>query len=197
MDQLSYNWWTVALRGMLAVGIGLIALFFPSITLIILILLFGAFALVDGVLLLIAGIRSRKENERWWALILLGILSMAVALIAFFVPLVTALALLFLMAAWAIIGGMLEIIAAIQLRKQIKGEWILVLDGVITLLFGLALIIMPAAAILALVWLFGGFKVISGVLLLILSFRLKRNKNYTVHSGEYFSEKSRSSFKTS
>jgi len=174
IDQLAYNWWIVALRGALAVIIGIIAFFFPGITLVVLIAIFGSFVLLEGSLLLIAGIRSRKENERWWILIFQGLLSLGVAIITFVAPMATALALLYLMAAWAIASGVIEVVAAMRLRKEVKGEWILVLDGVITILFGLALILAPDVGLLVWIWMIGGFKLASGILLIILAFKLKR-----------------------
>lgn len=186
MNQLTYNWLTVALRGVLAIVVGLIAIFFPQITLTVLIALFAAFALLEGLFLIISGIRSRNEHERWWVLIIQGLLGLGAGVIALLAPLATALALLYLMAAWAIAAGIMEIAAAIRLRKEIKGEWMLILDGVITVLFGLALVLVPGAGLLFLIWMIGGFKLASGVLLLMLAFRLRKaEKQESNTSGNY------------
>lgn len=176
MNQLAYNWWTVALRGVLAIVVGLLAFFFPGITLAVLIALFGAFALLEGVFLIISGIRSRHEQKRWWVLILQGIISIGAGVIAFVAPLATAIALLYLMASWAIVSGILEIVVAIRLRKEMEGEWMLILDGLVTILFGLALVLVPGAGLLAWIWMIGAFKLASGILLLLLAFRLRKEE---------------------
>jgi uncharacterized membrane protein HdeD (DUF308 family) len=174
MNQLAYNWWTVALRGVLAIVVGLLAFFFPGITLAVLIALFGAFALLEGVFLIISGIRSRHDQKRWWVLILQGIISIGAGVIAFVAPLATAIALLYLMASWAIVSGILEIVVAIRLRKEMEGEWMLILDGLVTILFGLAMVLVPGAGLLAWLWMIGAFKLVSGVLLFLLAFRLRK-----------------------
>lgn len=176
MNQLSYNWWTVALRGVLAIAVGLIAFFFPGVTLVVLISLFAAFCLLEGAFLLISGIRSRKELSRWWVLILQGVISIGAGVLALIAPLATALALLYLMAAWAMVSGIIEIIVAIRLRKEMEGEWILILDGVVTVLFGLALVVIPVAGLLLMLYMIGGFKLASGILLLILAVRLRNHQ---------------------
>ena len=176
MNQLAFNWWTVALRGVLAIVVGLLAFFFPGITLAVLVALFGAFALLEGVFLIISGIRSRHEQKRWWVLILQGIISIGAGVIAFVAPLATAIALLYLMASWAIISGLLEIVVAIRLRKEMEGEWMLILDGLVTILFGLALVLVPGAGLLAWIWMIGAFKLASGILLLLLAFRLRKEE---------------------
>ncbi|MGC1244172.1 MAG: DUF308 domain-containing protein [Chryseosolibacter sp.] len=174
MNQLTYNWWTLALRGGLGILLGLTAFFFPGITLSALIILFGAFTLLEGAFLLIAGVRSRKKHERWGILILHGVLSILVAIIAFAAPLATALALLYLIAAWALLSGLIEIAAAIKLRKQIQGEWALALEGVVTILFAVSLVILPGAGLVAMVWMSGAFWLASGIVLIILAIRLKK-----------------------
>lgn len=174
MNLLAYNWWTVALRGLLAVVIGLIAFVFPGLTLRVLVFMFGAFTLTEGVFLLVSGVRSRREHRRWLALILQGILGILVGILAFVVPMATAVGLLSLIAFWAIISGVIEIAVAIQLRKHIEGEWMLVLDGVVTILFGMFLMVLPRPGFLALIWTTGAFWTASGILLLMLAFRLKK-----------------------
>ncbi|MDQ4138985.1 MAG: HdeD family acid-resistance protein [Bacteroidota bacterium] len=183
MNQLAYNWWTVLLRGVLAIVVGLLAFFLPGITLAVLITLFGVFALMEGAFLIISGIRYRRQQERWWVLILQGIISMGAGILAFTEPLATAIALLYLVASWAIISGVLEIVVAIRLRKEMEGEWMLILDGVITVLFGLAMVLVPAAGLLVWIWMIGGFKLASGILLLILALRLRKAQRSSGHAG--------------
>jgi uncharacterized membrane protein HdeD (DUF308 family) len=182
MNQLTYNWWTVALRGVLTIVVGLIAFFFPGVTLAFVIALFGVFALFEGAFLIISGIRNRRENRRWWALIIQGIISVGAGILAFMAPLATAVALLYLMAFWAIASGLVEIIVAIRLRKEMEGEWMLVVDGILTVLFGVALVAVPAAGLLVWMWMIGGFKLASGLLLLVLAFRLKKEERGTAGS---------------
>jgi uncharacterized membrane protein HdeD (DUF308 family) len=174
MNQLAYNWWTVALRGVLGILLGLIAFFFPGVTLGVLVVLFGSFAILEGIFRLVAGIRSRKKNQRWAALILQGTLSIVIGFFAFALPLATALALVYLIAAWAMVSGVIEIATAIQLRKQIEGEWALILEGVVAILFATFLIMVPGPGTVVLIWMTGAFWLSSGILLVILALRLKK-----------------------
>jgi len=166
------SWWALVLRGLAAIAFGVLAFVWPQITLTALVFLWGAYALVDGAFAIAAGVKSHGDNKRWWVLLLEGILGVAAGLVAFLVPGITALALLILIAAWAMVTGAFEIAAAIQLRKYIKGEWLLALAGVASVLFGLALLFNPAAGALALVWLIGAYSIVFGVLLIVLGVRL-------------------------
>ena len=166
------SWWALVLRGLAAIAFGVLAFVWPQITLTALVFLWGAYALVDGAFAIAAGVKSHGENKRWWVLLLEGILGVAAGLAAFLVPGITALALLILIAAWAMVTGAFEIAAAIQLRKHIKGEWLLALAGVASVLFALALLFNPAAGALALVWLIGAYSIVFGVLLIVLGVRL-------------------------
>ena len=166
------SWWALVLRGLAAIAFGVLAFAWPQITLTALVFLWGAYALVDGAFAIAAGVKSHGENKRWWVLLLEGILGVAAGLVAFLVPGITALALLILIAAWAMVTGAFEIAAAIQLRKHIKGEWLLALAGVASVLFALALLFNPAVGALALVWLIGAYSIVFGVLLIVLGVRL-------------------------
>ncbi len=166
------SWWALVLRGLAAIAFGVLAFVWPQITLTALVFLWGAYALVDGAFAIAAGVKSHGENKRWWVLLLEGILGVAAGLVAFLVPGITALVLLILIAAWAMVTGAFEIAAAIQLRKHIKGEWLLALAGVASVLFALALLFNPAAGALALVWLIGAYSIVFGVLLIVLGVRL-------------------------
>ena len=166
------SWWALVLRGLAAIGFGVLAFLWPHITLTALVFLWGAYALVDGVLAIAAGVKSHGENKRWWVLLLEGILGVAAGVIAFVIPGITALVLLIVIAAWAMVTGVFEIAAAIQLRKFIKGEWLLALAGVASVLFGFALLLNPSAGAIALVWLIGAYAIVFGVLLIGLGLRL-------------------------
>jgi len=166
------SWWALLLRGVAAIAFGILAFVWPHITLTALVFLWGAYALVDGVVALVAGIKSHGEFNRWWIFLLEGILGIAAGIVAFVIPGITAMVLLFLIAAWAIVTGAFEIGAAIQLRKYIKGEWLLALAGVASVLFGFALFLNPSAGALAVVWLIGAYSIVFGFLLVALGLRL-------------------------
>ena len=167
------SWWAMVLRGIAAIVFGVLAFIWPHITLSVLILLFGAYALVDGIFSIIAGIKTHSENKRWWLLLILGLLSVAAGVYAFIMPAITAFILLVLIASWAIVTGAFEIAAAIQMRKHITGEWLLALSGIISILFGAMLLYNPVAGALAVVWLIGIYAVVSGILLLALGVKLR------------------------
>lgn len=171
--RLARNWWTVALRGMVAILFGLMALFWPGITLTVLVAFVGAFILASGIFAVIAASRDWRADVQGWLLLLEGLIGIAAGILAFFWPGITALILLYLIAAWAIMTGIFEIIAAIQLRKEIENEWLLAVAGVASVLFGVLLAIWPGAGALALLWVIAAYTIFSGVLLLILAFRLR------------------------
>jgi uncharacterized membrane protein HdeD (DUF308 family) len=179
LPVLSRNWWALALRGIAAVLFGLAAFFLPGITLTVLILLFGAFALVDGAFAIVAALRTRRRDERWWVLLAEGVLGVLAGIVAFVWPGLTALALLYLVAAWAIVTGVLEIAAAVRLRRELEGEWVLIVGGVLSVIFGVLLAVLPGVGILALVWLIGAYAVAFGVLLIVLAFRVRNRAEAT------------------
>ena len=171
LNLLARNWWLLALRGLLALIFGLLALIWPAITLRVLVILFGAYALVDGLFRVITALKDSRK--RWGILLLEGVLGIALGILAFIWPDITALALLYLIAAWALVTGILEIMAAVWLRKELKGEWLLGLAGLASVVFGLLLVIWPGSGVLAIVWLIGAYAVVFGVLLIALAFRLR------------------------
>jgi uncharacterized membrane protein HdeD (DUF308 family) len=173
-DALAGNWWALALRGVAAIIFGVLAFVLPGVTLAALILLFGGYALVEGVLNVIAAVRGRGDDQPWWALLLEGLVSIAAGIVAFAVPGLTALALLYVIAAWAIVTGVLEIVAAIRLRRRIAGEAWLVLNGVLSIAFGVLTMLAPGAGALSLVWLIGAYAIVFGALLVGLSLQLRR-----------------------
>jgi uncharacterized membrane protein HdeD (DUF308 family) len=175
---LARNWWALALRGLLAILFGLFAFALPGLTLTALVILFGAYALVDGIFALITAVRAAEAHERWWLLVLEGLAGVVAGLITFMWPGITAFVLLVLIAWWAIITGIFEIAAAVRLRKEIAGEWALALGGVASVIFGLVLLFRPGVGALAVIWLIGTYAVVFGLLLLLLAFRLRG------HSGQ-------------
>ena len=172
---LARNWWALLIRGIAAVVFGVLAFIWPGATIVALVILFGAYAFVDGVFAIVAAIRAARSHERWWPFLLEGIVGIAIAAITFFEPHVTAFALYFTIAAWAFLTGILEIAAAIQLRKQITNELWLILGGVLSLLFGVLMIWRPLAGAIAIVWVIGAYAIMFGILMIGLSLRLRKH----------------------
>ena len=170
---LSRWWWTFILRGLLAIAFGILAFVAPVWGLAILVALFGAWALIDGVTNIWTGIRTRNVDRNWWLEILEGLVSVAVGVIAFAAPAFAAEILVLLIGVWAIVTGVFQIWAAIRLRERIRGEFWLGLAGVASILFGVILLVFPVQGALALVWLIGTGAIAIGVLLTILGWRLR------------------------
>jgi uncharacterized membrane protein HdeD (DUF308 family) len=171
IGDLPRHWWVVALRGLAAIIFGILAFIWPGITLTVVILFYGAYALVDGLLAVYAAIRSRGQHL--WALLLEGIVGIAAGLIALFWPALTALALVYVIAVWAILTGALEIVAAVRMRRVISNEWALIFAGALSVVFGVLLVIQPGAGALTLVWLIGLYAVLFGLGLLVVAWRLR------------------------
>ena len=173
IDTLARNWWLLLLRGIAGIIFGVLTFVWPEISLVALVLLFGAFAFADGVFALINGIRERRANDRWWLLILHGLMGIGAGVVTLLWPGISALALLYVIAAWALVTGALEIAAAIRLRKVIAGEWLLALSGIASVLLGILLFLFPEPGVLAVVLWIGAYALVSGVLLIVLAFRLR------------------------
>jgi uncharacterized membrane protein HdeD (DUF308 family) len=153
---------------------GVLTWLLPGISLAVLVLLFGAFVLVDGILGVWLAIDGRKEYEDWWVLLIWGLVGIGAGILTYMAPGITELVLMFFIAAWAMTTGVLEIVAAIRLRREIKGEWMLILGGLVSVMFGLLLMAQPGAGALALMWLIGIYAVIFGIVLVILAFKTRR-----------------------
>jgi uncharacterized membrane protein HdeD (DUF308 family) len=173
MDILARNWGWIALRGVAALVFGLLTLLYPKITMVTLVLLFGAYALVDGVFSVISAITNRRSEPHWVALLIGGLAGIGIGIITFFTPRITATILLFFIAAWAIVTGIAQIAAGIRLRKVITGEWLLILSGVLSVVFGILLVLAPGAGALAVTLWIGAYAVALGILLIALAFRLR------------------------
>jgi uncharacterized membrane protein HdeD (DUF308 family) len=177
LRALADNWWLILLRGIAAVIFGILAFVWPGITIASLVLLWGAYAIADGIFALWAALSGggAGPGTRWW-LAIVGILGIAAGIIAFVWPVLTAGVLLLMIAAWAIVTGIMEIIGAIALRKEIEGEWWLILAGILSVLFGLLMFMQPAAGALAVVWMIGAFAILFGVDHIALALRLKKHR---------------------
>jgi uncharacterized membrane protein HdeD (DUF308 family) len=177
LSSLADNWWLLLLRGLSAIAFGILAFFWPGLTLLTLILLWGVYALCDGVFALGAAIFAKGGDmgPRWW-LALAGIVSIFAGAVTFLYPGMTALVLLMFIAAWAIIIGLLQIWGAIEWRKVLDDAWLLALNGVLAVAFGAILFAWPGSGAVALVWMIGWFALVFGCLNVALSFRLKKFK---------------------
>jgi len=175
LHALAKNWWLLLLRGIAAIAFGVLALAWPGLTLLTLILLYGAYALADGVLSIIAAITGSAPAGRWW-LAIVGLVGIAVGALTFMLPGMTALILLLTMGGWAIATGIFQIIGAIRLRKEIDNEWSIGLSGALSVLFGVVLLINLAAGAIALIWLIATYAVVFGILLVMAAFKLKKHQ---------------------
>ena len=170
---VSRYWWMIALRGVLAIVFGVLAFIWPGATLATLVLLFGAYAFVDGVVSIVVGIKEYGERERWWATLLGGVVSLGAGIITFLMPGITTLTLLTLIALWAVVRGIFEIVAAIRLRHVIRGEWLLGLAGVLSIVFGVWMLAFPGAGAIAVIWWIGAYAIALGLMLVALGFRAR------------------------
>ena len=165
---LAGHWWVVLLRGLVAIAFGVMAFAWPGLTIALLVIIWGAYALIDGIFSLVAGIRAK-----YGAMIVVGLLGIAAGIVTFLWPGITAITLLWIIAFWAIFSGAMQIAAAIRLRREVQGEWILILSGICTVVLGALLLLYPGAGAVSVAWLIASFAIVWGVLLLILAFKLK------------------------
>lgn len=179
LHALARNWWLILLRGICAVIFGVLTFVWPGVTLLTLVLLYGAFALIDGGLALWAAVAGGARAPRWWLLII-GLLGIGVGLATLVMPGVTALVLLFFIAFWAIVLGTMQIVGAVRLRKEIDNEWMLIASGVLSVLFGAILLFQPGAGALGLIFVIGAYAVIYGVMLIGFAFKLRNHKHVAV-----------------
>jgi uncharacterized membrane protein HdeD (DUF308 family) len=174
LQVLARNWWLFAVRGIAAILFGILAIAWPNITILVLVILFAAYALVDGVSMLVSLIRGDPQARRNALLIgVMGLLSVAAAIVAVLWPEITALALLYVFAFWTIAIGGFQLLAAFRLRREIEGEIWLGLGGVVAILFGLYLVLFPGAGLLSVAWLVGIWAIVFGVASLVLAVRLR------------------------
>lgn len=174
VHALARNWWLILLRGICAVIFGVLTFAWPGVTLAVLVLFYGAFALVDGILALVAAVTGGTPAPRWW-LAIVGLAGLAAGIVTLIMPGITALVLLYFIAFWAIAIGVMQVVGAIRLRKEIDNEWMLIVSGIVSILFGIVLLVTPGAGALALLFVIGAYAIIHGITLIALSFRLKRH----------------------
>jgi uncharacterized membrane protein HdeD (DUF308 family) len=173
---LIQNWWALALRGVCAILFGIVALVVPGAVLVTLALFFAAYLLVDGLLAIIAAVRAAQRHERWGMLLAEGLVDIVVGVVAFLFPVSAVVAFVFMTAAWALLTGILLIVAAFKLDRQHGRAW-MALSGVISVLFGIALVVAPLVGAVVLTWWFAGYAIAFGALLLVLAFKLRSHKD--------------------
>ncbi|SNS06433.1 Uncharacterized membrane protein HdeD, DUF308 family [Streptosporangium subroseum] len=174
MEELAHTWWVYLIRGVCAILFGLVAIVWPGITLFVLVAVFGAYAIVNGIFELFS---SGRGGSRGWT-IFSGVGSILIGLLVLFWPGITALILLLLIATWAVVVGILEVVAAIMLRRAVEGEWMFIISGVLAVLFGILLFLWPATGALAIAWLIGAMALVYGISLLALAFRVRGIGSY-------------------
>ncbi len=172
-EVIARNWWALVIRGLLGIGVGVIAFVWPGITLVSLVLLYGIYALVDGVVAIIGAVRAVKSHERWGALLIEGVVGIGAGLVTFAWPAITAIVLVFIIGAWAIVTGVFEIIAAVKLRKHVEGEWLLALTGIASVIFGGLIMFAPLAGALVIAIWVGAYAFVFGIMMIALGFRLR------------------------
>jgi uncharacterized membrane protein HdeD (DUF308 family) len=168
------NWWALGLRAGAAIVLGILAFTMPGPTLAAIVILFGIYAIVDGVFALVAAVRGLRKKERWGAMMFEGVVGVAAGVIALLWPAIGALALLYIVAAWALLTGALEIAMAIRLRKVMTGEWLLILGGVVSIVLAFLLTLFPGTGVIALVWWLGAYALAFGAINLALAVRVRR-----------------------
>jgi uncharacterized membrane protein HdeD (DUF308 family) len=184
-NSLTTNWWAVLIRGLLAILVGIIALALPGVTVAALVFLFAAYALVDGVMSITGAVRAVAAKDRWGPLLVEGIVGIAAAVLTILWPAITAFALVYVIAAWAIVTGIFEIVAAVRLRRHISGEWLLALSGIASVIFGVLIGAVPLAGALVIAIWFGAYELVFGVILVALAFRLRAYDKAPLSGGSF------------
>ena len=175
-NLLAQNWWAVALRGVIGILFGLVALLLPAATMLSLILLFAAYLLVDGVFAIISAVRAARRHERWGLLVLEGVVDLIAAAVALVWPGITVLAFVLLVAAWALLSGGLMLASAFNLNID-HGRWWLALGGIASIVFGVLLVIAPLIGAIVLTWWIGAYAMVFGISLLVLAFKLRQKRD--------------------
>ncbi len=173
LETLKGGWWLLVLRGVAAVLFGVLAFVYPGMTAQVLVILFGAYALVNGLFTLGLAIRAPKGTPGTGTLVLLALTGIAAGTVTFFYPGITAISLLAVIATWAILTGIFEIVVAIKLRQALSNEWMLILSGVLSVVFGVLVIAKPSAGALSIIWLIGIYAILYGILMLTVAFKIK------------------------
>ena len=175
--KLGEAWGWILLRGVASIAFGAMAIVWPGITVLVLVIMWGAWAFLDGIAALVTAWRARDQGKPLWPLVVIGVLGVAAGLVTLFAPGIAATALLAFIAAWAIVTGIFQVVHAIRVRKAIDNEWLLILSGVLSVLIGVFILLQPASGALAIVWLIAFWSILFGVMLVGAAFRLKRHRD--------------------
>lgn len=181
-EAIARNWWALILRGLLGIAVGVLTFLWPGITLASLIILFGIYAFIDGVLAVIAAIRALERHDRWGALLVEGLFGILAGVVTFAWPAVTTVVLIFIIGAWAILTGVFEVAAAVKLRRHVAGEWLLALTGIASVIFGAILLFAPVVGALVIAIWVGAYAFIFGGIMIALGLRL-HSWQHTHHVG--------------
>jgi uncharacterized membrane protein HdeD (DUF308 family) len=173
INALARNWWMFLIRGLVAILFGILAFLWPGATIVAIGILFGAYAFGDGIFAIVAAVRAAETHQRWWPFLIEGIVGLLIAAITFYDVRITLFAIYLVIAAWAFLTGILEIVAAVQLRKHIANEVWLIIGGIASILFGGLLLWFPLPSILALIWLIAAYAIVFGVIMITFSLRLR------------------------
>ena len=173
IDAIAERWWMLVVRGIAALTFGVLAIVWPSSSVLALVLVWGTYAMIDGVTSVALAVRAGRSRQRWGWLLFDGVVGIAAAVLTMLWPQITAFALLMLIAVWAVITGVAKIAAAIELRRVIHGEWILGLSGLLSIAFGVLMMVFPGAGALAVVTIIGVYAIAIGALLTVLGFRIR------------------------
>jgi uncharacterized membrane protein HdeD (DUF308 family) len=173
LETLKRHWWVPVIRGVAAIVFGIIAFVYPGLTIATLVLFFGAWILIDGIFRIVGAIGHRASDPDWGWQLVIGILGIVVGLLTFHAPQITALALVIYIAAWALMIGASEIALAVKMRREIKGEWFLILMGLASIVFAVLLLWNPIAGAAAVIWLIAWYAVVLGILAIFFGFRLR------------------------
>lgn len=173
-DILASAWWLVLLRGIAAVVFGVLTLIQPEASLVALLLIFSIYAIADGVIGIWTALSNKSSNAQWWVLLLWGVVSVLAGILALVAPGAVLTFAMYYIAFWALITGVLQIAAAIRLRKEVQGEWMLILAGLLSVVFGVLVIVQPIVSLVSILWLIGLYALFFGVLLVGLAFKVRR-----------------------
>ena len=173
LETLKRHWWVPVIRGIAAIVFGIIAFVYPGLTIATLVLFFGAWILIDGIFRIVGAIGHRASDPDWGWQLVIGLLGIVVGLLTFHAPQITALALVIYIAAWALMIGASEIALAVKMRREIKGEWFLILMGLASIVFAVLLLWNPIAGAAAVIWLIAWYAVVLGILAIFFGFRLR------------------------
>jgi uncharacterized membrane protein HdeD (DUF308 family) len=179
ITDLARNWWVLALRGVLGILFGFGAFVWPGVTLDALVIVFGAYVFVDGIFAVVAGIGMRRQLSLWWLVLLEGVAGIVLGVLTFSSPDTTALILLTIIAAWSIVTGVFEIATALRIRTVIANEWLMIVSGIASIIFGVLLIAQPGAGAIAIVWLLGAYALLFGMLTLMFALRVRGMRRTT------------------